>query len=176
MNGQLASSGFRRLSTIRRPLLPFTITSQRRLAHESYGGGEGDPKGEAPQDQGSNPSADKEHPGPPPPTEGSGSGGGPTKGAESGENTKYNTSKSDNGRQGGSTKGVAQPKILNEGVPTELSDEVKQHNEEMTHRHDRAGAQVGDSKDDKVSKGFWSGKIIAIPTQVLKSKPVDESI
>lgn len=162
MNAQLGSSGFRRLSTLRRPLLPFAITPQRRLAHESYGGGEGDPKGEAPQDQGSNPSADKEHPGSPPPAEGRGSGGGPTKAAGSGESTKNNASNSDNGRQGGTTKGVAQPKILNEAVPTELSDEVKQHNEEMTHRHDRAGAQIGDFKDDKVSKGFWSGKIIAM--------------
>lgn len=165
MNSQFTSSGFRRLSTrlstLRRPLLPFTITPQRRLAHESYGGGEGNPKGEAPQDQGSNPSADKEHPGPPPSAEGRGSGGGPTKAAGTGENTKNNASNSDNGRHEGTIKGAAQPKILNEGVPTELSDEVKQHNEEMTHRHDRAGAQVGDSKDDKVSKGFWSGKIIA---------------
>lgn len=176
MNSQLASSGSRRLSTLRRPILPFTIIpSQRRLAHGSYGGGEGDPKGEAPQDQGSNPSAEKEHPGPPPPAEGRGSGGGPTKGAGSGENSKNNASKNDNGRQGGTTKGAAQPKILNEGLPTELSDEVKQHNEEMTHRHDRAGAQVGDSKNGKVSKGFWSGKIIAPPAQVLESKQIDVS-
>lgn len=175
MNSQLASSSFRRLSILRRPILPFTITPQRRLAHESYGGGEGDPKGEAPQAQGSNPSADKEHPGPRPPAEGRGSGGGPTKATETGQNTKDNASSGDNGRQGGPTKSGAQPKILNEGVPTELSDEVKQHNEEMTHRHDRAGAQVGDSNDDKVSKGFWSGKMIVIPAHVLKSNPTDKS-
>lgn len=169
MTSQLASSGFRRLSTLRSPVPPFTITPQRRLAHGSYGGGEGDPKGEAPQDQGSNPSVEKEHPGPPPPTEGKESGGGPTKA------TKDNTSSSDNGGQAGPTKSGAQPKILNEGLPTELSDEVKQHNEEMTHRHDRAGAQVGDSKDDKVSKGFWSGKIIIIPGNGLKRNPIDKS-
>lgn len=168
MNSQLASSGFRRLSTLRRPILPFTITPQRRLAHESYGGGEGDPKGEAPQDQGSNPSAEKEHPGPPPPTEGRGSGGGPTKA------TNGNASNSDNGRQAGHTKSGAQPKILNEGLPTELSDEVKQHNEEMTHRHDRAGAQVGDSKDDKVDKGFWSGKIKIILAHIPNNNPIDK--
>lgn len=154
MNSQLASSGFRRLSMLRRPILPFT--PQRRLAHESYGRGEGDPKSEASQDQGSNPSAEKEYPGPPPPAEGRGSGGGQTKATEGGQKTKDNASNGGNARQGRPTRSGAQPKILNEGVPTELSDEVKQHNEEMTHRHDRAGAQVGESKDDKVSKGFWS--------------------
>lgn len=155
MNSQLASSGFRRLSLLRRPILPFI--PQRGLAHESYGGGEGHPKREAYQDQVSDSSAEKEHPGPPPPAEGRGSGGGQTKAIDSGQKTKDDASNGDNARQGKASRSGAQPKILNESVPTELSDEVKQHNEEMTHRHDRAGAQIGDSKDDKVSKGFWSG-------------------
>lgn len=148
MNTQLASSGFRRLSTLRRPILPFTVTPQRRLAHGSYGEEEGDPNGEAPQDQGSNPSADKEHPGPPPPAEGRGSSGGPTRATDSGKRTRDNSSSNDNGREERPPKSGAQPKILNEGLPTELSDEVRQHNEEMAHRHDRAGAQVGEGTQE----------------------------
>ena len=41
--------------------------AQTRFASGDYGSGEGDPRGERPQEQGPNPSEDKEHPGPPPP-------------------------------------------------------------------------------------------------------------
>lgn len=47
-------------------------TLRRLYATQSYGGGEGDPKGENPLQQGPNPAADKEHPGPPPPDVGQG--------------------------------------------------------------------------------------------------------
>lgn len=59
----------------------------RRFASQDYGSGAGDPKGENPQAQGANPSADKEHPGPPPPKAGQGSGSTPTKGTSTGHNT-----------------------------------------------------------------------------------------
>jgi len=124
------------------------FNSQHRLyAHQSYGGGEGDPKGENPQQQGSNPSADLEHPGPPPPDVGKGTGGGPTKASGSKEGTST-------GKQQSSG---AQPKILDESPPTEPSEEVKKHNREMDQRHDKATSRVDDEKKDKVGKGYWSG-------------------
>lgn len=162
---RLRVSNFRPLSTVAvtpTPAVPFSSTQRRLYAHQSYGGGEGDPKGENPQDQGSNPSAEKEHPGPPPPAEGQGSGGGPTKADETGHNTQENSSSgtgSKDGKTKSPNKSAAQPKILSEGVPTEQSDEVKQHNKEMANRHDRAGTSVGDGEKEKVGKGYWSGKI-----------------
>lgn len=127
-----------------RTLLRPTSIQQYRYAHESYGGGEGNPKGESPQQQGSNPSAEKEHPGPPPPTEGQGTGGGPTKATESGHNTEENSSSgssSSSSRSGSKENAVdgAQPKILSENGPIEESEDVKQHNAEYAKRHDRTG-------------------------------------
>lgn len=156
----MAPPGLRHVLNPRGATLPFTALQQHRLyAHQSYGGGEGDPKGENPQDQGSNPSADKEHPGPPPPTEGQGSGGGPTKAKEEGHNTSDNSSSQGGGNKGTASSSGAQPKILNEGPPAEQSDDVKQHNKEMANRYDRAGTQVGEQQDEKVGKGYWSGKM-----------------
>lgn len=121
-----------------RTLLRPTSSQQYRYATGSYGGGEGNPKGESPQQQGSNPSAEKEHPGPPPPTEGQGTGGGPTKATESGHNTEENASSgSSRGGSKGSTVDGAQPKILSPGAPTEESEDVKQHNAEYAKRPDR---------------------------------------
>ena len=175
MKKLLVTHGFRPIS--RAQVIPsvtgrFTTNHQsRQYAHQSYGDGEGDPKGENPQEQGSNPSAEKEHPGPPPPAEGQGSGGGPTKADESGHNTQDNASspsKEGDGRgskEHGSrrSKSGAQPKILDEAEPTAQNDEVKQHNEEMTNRYDRAGTQVGNPEQDKVGKGFWSGEVFTHP-------------
>lgn len=172
MNSLRVWSGLRPFSTIAitpSPTTSFSIIHQQRFyAHKSYGGGEGDPKGENPQDQGSNPSAEKEHPGPPPPTEGQGSGGGPTKANETGHNTQDNASSSGTGStnnesKGNQSKSGAQPKILDESVPTEQSDEVKQHNKEMDNRHDRAGTSVEDAEKDKVGKGYWSGEFHLLP-------------
>lgn len=67
---------------------PALSISGRRFASQDYGSGSGDPKGENPQQQGANPSADKEHPGPPPPKAGQGSGSTPTKGTSTGHNTE----------------------------------------------------------------------------------------
>lgn len=128
----------------------------RYYAHQSYGGGQGDPKGENPQSQGSNPSAEKEHPGPPPPDVGKGTGGGPTKAHEGGHNTQQNASSSGSSEKSGASQsdGGPQPKILSEDQPTEESDDVKAHNQDMAKRHDRANAEVND-EGQTVQKGFW---------------------
>lgn len=142
-------------------LLRPSPNQQNRFAHESYGGGGGNPKGENPQEQGSNPSAPKEHPGPPPPTEGQGSGGGPTKATESGHNSKEKPSSSSGVKSKESAVGGAQPKILNQNAPTEETEDVKQHNAEYAKRHDRTG---GDHADEKVDPKFWSGRCPSILT------------
>ena len=137
--------------------------SSRLYAHQSYGGGEGDPKGENPQAQGSNPSADKEHPGPPPPAAGHGTGGGPTKANQDGHNSLENESSGGSGKtDASSSKGAstgAQPKIHNHAPPAELSEEAKKHNEEFGNRY---GAQAKDDHNEKqkVGKGFWSGEVL----------------
>lgn len=144
----------------------FAPSLQRRgYAHESssYGGGEGDPKGENPQKQGSNPSADLEHPGPPPPKAGQGTGGGPTKAHGGGQNTQENESssgqsKGSSGSSGG-VSGSSQPKILGENN-FEHSEDVRAHNEDMKKRHDRPVEHAEDDGSDNVGKGFWSGKYI----------------
>ena len=145
--------------------VPRSIAPQqnRFYAHQSYGGGEGDPKGETPQQQGANPvSADKEHPGPPPPDVGKGTGGGPTKAGSDGNNAQQHGgagSGSGNGSSGSTqSKSGASPKIHSENMPAEESADVKKHNEELENRHDRASNKVDDEGKDNVSKKFWSGK------------------
>ncbi|KAI9775631.1 MAG: hypothetical protein M1835_005740 [Candelina submexicana] len=158
------TSRFFRPSHCSSPRAPLVLSQQRLYAGSSYGGGEGDPKGETPQDQGSNPSADLEHPGPPPVAEGQGSGGGPTKAHASGHNTKANASSSGSGGgesdagSKGSSSG-AQPKIHSDSASKEHSEDVQQHNRDMDNRHGRAAADSADEKgtDDRVGKGFWGG-------------------
>ena len=150
------------------PIAHSAFTYQQRLyAQQSYGSGEGDPKGENPQEQGANPSADKEHPGPPPPDVGKGSGGGPTKAGGDGRQAQNTEQKSSSGGSGsGGTgrtasgdKGGAQPKILDEsGPPAEPSEEVKKHNEEMDQRYEKAESRVNDEGKDNVGKGWWKGE------------------
>lgn len=163
------------LSILSRPFIRVTsraaasVTSQHRFyAHQSYGGGEGDPKGDDPQNQGSNPSADLEHPGPPPPAEGQGTGGGPTKAYEGGHNVGQNESSgsssssetpSSSGGSGKSAGNGPQPKLHSSSVPPEEhSEEVKQHNREMDNRHGRAQNNVDDGSEHDVDKKFWSGE------------------
>ena len=158
-----------------RRLITFKLSSHSRLYASSYGDGEGDPKGEDPQNQGSNPSAELEHPGPPPPAEGQGTGGGPTKAGKDGHNTQQNDSsggssgKSDAGSKGASNG--AQPKIYNETPPAEPSEDVKKHNEDFDNRY---GAQnkSDHNEKDKVGKGFWSGKI-SFTRVILRNEPPD---
>ncbi|KAK4697182.1 hypothetical protein P7C71_g853, partial [Lecanoromycetidae sp. Uapishka_2] len=155
---------FRSIRTIQptrslfRATLPSAYAQQHRFyAGSSYGGGDGDPKGESPQDQGSNPSAHLEHPGPPPPDVGKGTGGGPTKAGGEGHNTQQNQSSGSQASSSGG--GGAQPKIHKHDAPGEQdhSDDVKAHNKDMDQRHDRATEKSPD-KDDKVDKGFWAGQ------------------
>lgn len=152
-----------RRQTYRTPAA-FQAPQQRRAyAHESssYGGGEGDPKGENPQEQGSNPSAELEHPGPPPPKVGQGTGGGPTKANADGQNTQQNDSSGGQSKgsssSSGGVSGSPQPKILGENNP-EHSEDVKAHNEEMRKRHDKRDQSVASDGSDHVGKGFWSGE------------------
>ena len=110
-------------------------TTPRTLAGSDYGSGSGDPKGENPQSQGANPSADKEHPGPPPPAAGKGSGAGPTKGGDKDSHQGASPNEGKKGTSGGeaSSGTDAQPKIFNESPPkeSEQSQEVKEHNREV---------------------------------------------
>ncbi|KAG9676255.1 hypothetical protein KCU99_g4157, partial [Aureobasidium melanogenum] len=145
-------------------------TMARRMANQDYGSGSGDPKGEKPQEQGANPSADKEHPGPPPPKAGQGSGG-----ATKADSTGHNTGSSKQQKKSfstmarrmsdehpKSTKGL-EPKLnKNTSPPAEkdLPEDVKQHNKEMEEKPNQAAEKLdGDKskKDDKVGKQFWAG-------------------
>ena len=155
----LRSSALRTVTRANRPLNASAaritpILPRRNYAFQSYGGGEGDPKGENPQDQGPSTSSHLEHPGPTPPSGGknssdtssSGSGAGSGSGSDS-----PSTSTS-------SKAGDAKPKIHSEENPGEANDDVKKHNEDMSNRHDKANEQSPQNeKDDKVGKGFWSG-------------------
>ena len=129
------------LSALRVTPRAFTA-SQRSNPHvcyatQSYGGGEGDPKGENPLQQGPNPSSSKEHPGPPAPSTSSGA----------------EKRSSDSGDK------AAEPKIYKHAPPEpDAHDEdVKAHNEELSKRHDRPVEKSGD-KEDKVDRGFWTGE------------------
>lgn len=146
-------------SQFSRAVLRPVSSQQHRFAHESYGGGQGNPKGETPQKQGSNPSAEKEHPGPSPPIEGQGTGGGPTKAPRAGQKTAegFSGSSNDDGNKGNSLNG-AQPKILNQNAPVEESEDVKRHNADYVKRHDRQGNINGDQADQKVDPKYWSGR------------------
>jgi hypothetical protein len=163
-----------------RPLIP---TIQRRFATQDYGSGEGNPVGEKPQDQGANPSADKEHPGPPPPKAGEGSGSSPTKGTKDGhsqakqdmpgtQKRSFSTMRSMRAEsKPKSTKGL-KPKILDESPPAESEEpeDVKEHNKDMSNRHEKAHASVSnaDAEKDKVSPEFWTGmSILSICFQLL---------
>lgn len=158
-------AGGRQISQARLAFAP--IHQRRTYAHEgsSYGGGEGDPKGENPQEQGSNPSAELEHPGPPPPSVGQGTGGGPTKAGEAGHNTKQNDSSSGGDKDATEQKSVSgsRPKILSENDP-EHSEDVKAHNEDMKKRHDRPQEGVEPDAKDNVDPKFWSGKYTMTPS------------
>ena len=148
----------------RKSLVRSSFPAQHRLyAQQSYGSGEGDPKGENPQEQGANPSANKEHPGPPPPDVGKGTGGGPTKAGGEEHNgqqseQKSSSSGSGNGAAGKGEEG-AQPKILDERKPpTEPSEDVKKHNAEMDQRYGKAQSRVDEEGKDNVGKGWWKGE------------------
>jgi hypothetical protein len=177
-----AISASLRRSLLQRPQ-SFATAAQRRFASQGYGDGEGSPVGEKPQDQGANPSADKEHPGPPPPKAGEGSGSSPTKGTADGHSkpkqgmTSSNTQKrsfstvrsmwADQKMESKprTTEGL-KPKILDESPPAkeEESEDVRKHNEDMGKRHEKAHEQIPNeaAEKDKVGPGFWTGMLILI--------------
>ncbi|EON65394.1 hypothetical protein W97_04632 [Coniosporium apollinis CBS 100218] len=163
-------------STLLRPFLraapraTLPITSQRFAG--DYGGGEGDPVGENPQDQGPSKSSDLEHPGPPPPKVGQGTGTTPTKATSEGHtggtsssgdsSSSASSQQSSGGGNGGDKTKGAQPKILDTSPPdaSEQSQDVKQHNKEMENRAEKAPEKTDDpnaSDKQKVDKGFWAG-------------------
>lgn len=172
-----------------RPAARFTpqLGAARRYASGDYGSGTGDPRGENPQSQGPNPSADKEHPGPPPPSAGQNSGSTPTKGTPDGHNTeqsKQGQSSGTSGKQGtqqapsssknggsgnGSGNGQPEPKILNPGNgPKPEGESVEAHNKAFEQRAERNGEQASNreqeqGKDQKVGKNFWAGKMTPPP-------------
>ena len=61
----------------------------------------------------------------------------------------------------GKTPEKAQPKLYSENPPKdeEASQDVKEHNEQMSKRADKPSEKVKDEdvENDKVNKGFWSG-------------------
>ncbi|KAH7400591.1 hypothetical protein DE146DRAFT_467237 [Phaeosphaeria sp. MPI-PUGE-AT-0046c] len=136
---------------------------QVRFATQDYGSGAGNPAGEKPQKQGQNPSENIEHPGPPPPKVAKGQSSSSPNSDQSSSQGSTSSGQSQSGNSGNKSgnKG-AQPKILNESPPTEgeQSKDVKQHNEEMEHRAEKAHEQASneDAKNDKVPKKFWAGQ------------------
>jgi hypothetical protein len=178
----LRATSLRQFQAIAAPALrtqraAFSLTP-RSFATSDYGSGKGDPRGENPQDQGANPSADLEHPGPPPPKEGQGSGAGPTKGGKEGGNSGNASEQSKKGKQqqqpqqqqqgqekssAQKTDGAPQPKIHNPNGPPSKeseSEEVREHNRQMDQRTETASNQASneDVKKDKVPKEFWKGE------------------
>jgi hypothetical protein len=147
-----------RVASIARP--------QVRFATQDYGSGDGNPAGEKPQQQGASNSESLEHPGPPPPKVARGKSssspnedsGSSSTSSSSGKQSQSNDGASKSG-DGQSVKG-ARPKILNENPPATESADVKQHNEEMKHRAEKAHEQVSneDAEQDKVPKSFWAGE------------------
>lgn len=153
----ISMRSFRPATTTRIARTPFS-TNARCLATGDYGSGEGDPAGERPQEQGANPSADKEHPGPPPPSAARGGGKqSGTSGSQSQEQQKGSDLSSKNLKEG------AQPKIHSESAPhhSDHSEDVKKHNREMDQRAERPTekADESDREGDKVDKEFWKGKV-----------------
>lgn len=115
---------------------------QARFATQDYGSGKGDPAGEKPQEQGTNPKSHLEHPGPEAPKVGGG-GGKPsspqTEKSSSGEKSS-GQGKAEGSKEG---KGKPQPKILNESPPEKESESTRKHNEEMDQRHNRPYERMG---------------------------------
>lgn len=166
-------------SSIRQPRSLRALSSTPSRFAQGYGDGEGDPRGEKPQDQGASNSTKEhgEHPGPDSPI--SNSGAGPTKSGgsskpkspeESSANSGGSRSKdaeetgsSPTGGEVGGGSGGSSSKIHDTVLPGENSKEkqaeVKEHNREFEKRHDRAVS----AEEDKVDKKFWSGEFAALP-------------
>lgn len=122
--------------------------------------------GENPKQQGKRPYEELEHPGPPPPKVAQ-------KQTQQSSSQPSSESQSKDSSSGGSSSGQssgqkvkgAQPKILNENPPGEHDESVRQHNEEMDRRAEKAHMQVSneDAQKDKVPPKFWSGECAGTP-------------
>jgi hypothetical protein len=134
---------------------------QVRFATQDYGSGDGNPAGEKPAQQGKNRSEHLEHPGPPPPkvAEGQSSSSPNNDDSKSSSKSDSSASKSDGSK---STKG-AQPKIVAAKPPSKEneSEDVRKHNEAMENRTEKMHQQASseDTKDEKVDKEYWAGKL-----------------
>ncbi|RMY44192.1 hypothetical protein D0865_10726 [Hortaea werneckii] len=145
------------------PTLAFT---PRRLAHQDYGSGDGNPAGENPQAQGKNPSEKAEHPGPEPPTAGKKAGEKSQQQQGGGSQQQPSSSNNNKGTQDASSP---QPRILNDPPPPASGQqgapgEVEQHNREMDQRAEKPhpkGRAEEDVEKDKVPKGFWAGEFFS---------------
>ena len=131
---------------------------QVRFATQDYGSGDGNPAGENPQAQGKNSRGDLEHPGPAPPKVAKNSGE-QSKSASSSQSKSSGSSSDKASKSEGSSSGNkgtkgAQPKILNVNPPSgeEQDADVRQHNEEMDSRAEKAHSQV-ENKDAYKDKG-----------------------
>ncbi|KAK0104663.1 hypothetical protein ONS95_004938 [Cadophora gregata] len=183
------------LSSFTRRVAPRTIhqtTAARPISStcprftQGYGDGEGDPRGENPQDQGpSNGTKEHaEHPGPAPPSEGKGTGGGPTKGGSSPEDASAQSggSRSKEAKETGSSptggevgksdgksssserpeeksKDGARPKITNHDVPGSGNSKDKEAEVEQHNKEFEKGHDRAPPADvEKVDSKFWKGK------------------
>ena len=139
-------------SSLRQPFAIRSLSSTPSRCAQGYGDGEGDPKGENPQQQGASNRTkhNAEHPGPASPAESKGSS---TKSPEEA------SAQSGGSRSKDAEEKRASPKVSDKNVPgkenTEAKQaEVEQHNKEFYERHDRAPKAAA----DKVDKKFWSGR------------------
>ncbi|EME41147.1 hypothetical protein DOTSEDRAFT_73548 [Dothistroma septosporum NZE10] len=124
----------------------------RRFASSDYGSGAVKPGTP-------NNAVDKEHPGPPPPSVAE-KGNEQKSSSESQKSGSSDAQKSESS-SGKSTSDKPEPKILAANPPAEGEEpeDVARHNREMAQRADKTAEKASneDAKDDKVSKGFWSG-------------------
>lgn len=129
-----ASRSLRFRSTIFPQPRPFS--SRSALFAGDYGSGEGDPKGERPQEQGRNPQVHKEHPGPPPPSS-----------AEKGSSGSSESSSH--------SQNAASPKLHSDSQPAQETEDVKKHNAEF---ESRDGRTKNDPSNEKVDPKYWKGE------------------
>ncbi|KAK3638729.1 hypothetical protein LTR56_006735 [Elasticomyces elasticus] len=153
------------LRTISQPFLRQSVRTVPRASFSTstcraagdYGGDEGAPPGQKPSEQiGKNPSEHLEHPGPAPPSVAGGSKEQGTKGS-GGDQTNASNSQQSGESSNKGTQG-AQPKIFNPSKPSEESEDVKKHNQQVDQRAEQSHGKASNKEQekDKVSKPYWS--------------------
>lgn len=135
---------------------PTIAVAGRRFAHGDYGSGA--TKSNVPK---SAKSTEAEHPGPPPPSA-TQQGNGQQQQQKQQPSADKQQSTSQQNQSDSKSSSKPQPKILSENPPAEgeQSEEVAQHNKEVSQRADRADSKVKneDTEKDKVPKDFWKGE------------------